>query len=140
MSDSEKTIDTEIELNVVPEQEPIKSVTEIAYEIVKKELDDIIPTKEISSWIQLVTIICETVDKQNTISGSEKKDIAISLFKLFISNLGISNILLDAIIETLPNVIDEIITISKGVYAINQKIKKSNIVQKLKSLCRCGKN
>lgn len=111
-------------------QSDADKLIEIAQKAVFDELRGKIDSINFKSWLNLISLICEAVDKRKELTGSQKKDIALKAIREFVGCLGVSDEMVRMIIENGSHLIDEVVAISKGIYEINTTIKKSGILQK----------
>jgi hypothetical protein len=109
------------------------NITEIALNAVKTELSDKLESINFDSWLKLVNVICEAVDKQSELSGPQKKEVSIESLKHFSNAVGFDDGLVKMILDNASNLIDEVILLTKGVYMINKEIKKTGCFKKLTS-------
>jgi hypothetical protein len=107
---------------------------EIAFDAVKDDLTEQLNSVNFSSWLQLVSLVCNSVEKRKELSGEQKKEIAVKTLKHFVNGVGFDNDVIKVIINTTGDLVDEVIAVSKGIYELNNVVKKSGIFAKL---CPC---
>jgi len=107
-----------------------QDITEIALNTIKTELSDKLESINFDSWLKLVNITCEAVDKRTELTGSQKKEVSIDVLKHFSTVVGFDDKLVKMIIDNASSLIDEVILLTKGVYAINQHVKKTDCFKK----------
>lgn len=109
-------------------------LVEIALDAVKTELSDKLESINFDSWLKLVSVICEAVEKRSELSGAEKKEVAVEALKHFANGVGFNDELIKMVVNNANSLIDEVVALTKGAYVINNAIKKSGFFKKM---CPC---